>query len=479
MLNYIGIKSAMLWVANQKIDQKDMVVVGRSAMVCHDIIRTCHAVEVAIAPEMADAVQKLGGEIHLGENGVVTQTVHITPSISIIFYVVNELPESVWGIQKLIRVAKDGHEKWGLDAKASDTLEAFNAGRRSVEERTNQLRVMYRGVNDLTKVRVANGNRIVAVFKHRLGMRSGEKDDESMTLKAIGMIESDYRLLTDEIVTFTKAQFRKRSEELDVSGAREVKIIDTYSEALMVKTYIELRDSEKEAQKRIAKLVDGIPIWDEYLLHVKGCGPISAAGIISGLNIEGARYPSSFWKYLGLDVTTNKETGEIMGRRAYKALTDVKPKLMPNGKVQDTSDLGYNPTLKSKILFVMGESMIKSGGYYKTEVYDPYKARLLNREGTMDYKNEKGEEVKMGNKRHAWARRVMVKQFLADLFCEWKSMLGEEVAEPYEVAKLHQKAHSRRYFRECLALAKLNGGSPEDYIGPVTGTEPKVPGIYR
>lgn len=39
------------------------------------------------------------------------------------------------------------------------------------------------------------------------------------------------------------------------------------------------------------------------------------------------------------------------------------------------------------------------------------------------------------------ARRYMIKEFLRDLWVNWRKLEGLEVTEPYEVAKLSMKPH--------------------------------------
>ena len=60
--------------------------------------------------------------------------------------------------------------------------------------------------------------------------------------------------------------------------------------------------AETKASNAIQANLDGIPIWDEFLSQVPGCGPRIAGNLIASIDISKARYASSLWKLCGYDV---------------------------------------------------------------------------------------------------------------------------------------------------------------------------------
>jgi hypothetical protein len=467
----------MQYLTNHKVDLKDLVVTDQSAMVVYGQKHSCLLLDITVlSTETFSLLEEVfpNSISTLDEKGNPVLEASIIKSLPVKFTIGTvEETTTVEGIQ----VLDNGYNVARLEqtsprdyTRVMDRIQ----GKITTEDEVEQLRAFYRGVEDLTDIRIQSGQRILSCFKHKLGVSPGE--DEEKIANKLKAIEDNYNLLTDGVVKLTQASFAKAIR----AKATSVVYIDSFSEALMVSTYLNIKAEEELAVKRLSKLLESIPIWNEYLVHIKGCGPKMGAAIISGLNIEAARYPSSFWKYLGLDVTVDPSTGEKIGRRNWTRLMGEAEFLDSKGSVTKASNLGYNAKLKSKLLYVMGGCMLKTNGYYSQECYAPYKNRLENREDLKDVIDEKGK-VTTSNKgrRHAMALRYMVKIMLLDLHIHWSELVGKEVPATYGVAKLGMKEHSRRTFRECLAMANLKGGKPEDYIGPITGEEPVVPGVVR
>ena len=475
MLNYQKVKAVLAYLKNAGISNSDYAVTGRSAVVLKDYMTSCHSVDVLTKDEnVFEKITKIkGAVVDLNDEGRIQAALNIVPGVCL--KAVCREYEDIEIIDGVNLVCdKEILKNNAADAISEKVLKARIAGERTSEESVNILRTAYRGVEDITKIRIMAGQRVVSQFKHRLGVKSGEPEEKLE--KALKRIEEEYNMLTDGVVSLTARQFKARKEELKSS----VTIIDRYTEAHIVESYMGQRREEDRAVKRLSSMLEEIPIWNEYLAYVSGCGPKMGAAIISGLNIEAARYPSSFCKYLGLDVVKDPDTGNDIGRRSWKKLMVERDHLNIDGYVETRSDLGYNAKLKSKMVFVLGGSLMKASGYYKLEAYDPYKRRLENREDTKDVFDEKGNLITDNqNLRHTMARRYMVKQFMSDLLGYWKHLSGGEIVQPYGVAVLGKKAHSRRTFNECLAMAKANCCKPEKYMGPVDGSEPWAPGVVR
>lgn len=84
--------------------------------------------------------------------------------------------------------------------------------------------------------------------------------------------------------------------------------------------------------------------------------------------------------------------------------------LSKNGKIEVKWSLGYNAELKSKILQVMFDSMIKhQNPYYVKEIYEPYRARLARR---FEMQGVQVQDSVLFN----MARRYTIQRFLEDLW---------------------------------------------------------------
>jgi hypothetical protein len=319
-----------------------------------------------------------------------------------------------------------------------------------IQEKIDKVRMHYRGCEDLARLRMSSGQRVVACFKKKAGISSGESEKEIE--KLIKEIESSYTRLTDGVVRMTE----KRLKEANNTTPG---IIDTMTEFYVVETYMGILKQEEASIGRLKKMLEGIPIYDEFLSWVKGCGPKMAGAILSELDIYAAPYPSSFWRYCGLDVVKDPETGEKVGRRNWRRLMEKTTCVSSSGEFEETLSLGYNPKIKSKLTFVLGSCLMKANGYYKTEAFDPYRERLEHRP---DLNGQNSRKMAM-------ARRYMVKQFLVDLHVYWKKLEQGIDVKPYQEEKLG-KRHSRKTFLECLNEAKQFGGKPEDYIGQIKAT---------
>ena len=77
----------------------------------------------------------------------------------------------------------------------------------------------------------------------------------------------------------------------------------------LVEQYLDLEHQEKRTFKRVESVLQNIPIYTQYLTHIKGIGPAMAGVIVSEIDIHEASNISKLWKYAGLDVVINPETG--------------------------------------------------------------------------------------------------------------------------------------------------------------------------
>lgn len=280
------------------------------------------------------------------------------------------------------------------------------------------LRSIVRGAYDLQKLRIATGNRIVEQFRSKLGLSPGEKEgDDKEAKKLLDDIRADYDRITDGIVNLPRPSTFKGGS-----------IISEYTELVLVAQYVELLRQEERHFRRIGNVLLGFQIYTSFLQGVRGIGPAMAGVLISEIDIHKAEYPSSIWRYAGLDVGPD---GRGRSRRSEHLIevsyTD------SNGDEKTRNAITFNPFLKTKITGVLATSFLRSASPYRA-IYDGYKHRLETDPAKADW-------TKLHV--HNASLRYMVKQFLVDLYREWRTIEGLPVAPPYSEAKMgivHRKA---------------------------------------
>lgn len=283
----------------------------------------------------------------------------------------------------------------------------------------NDIRLAVRGVYDVQKLRIQTGNRVVASFRVKLGLASSEnEEDNEVATKVLTKLRASYDKITDGV-------------KVKIKGFKGDGVISSFTEFSLVQLYVQLEDVEKQAFKNLEKIVKQHPIWTEYLEGVKGCGFTMAGVIISELDPHVARYPSSFWKYAGVDVVHKEDPDNpdniiSIGRCRRKDLMVEVEYVDRDGNDATRMSLGYNPFLKTKLLGILAPSFLKSKGEYY-DVYFDYKQRLLN---DPRHKEKRPAHI------NRMALRYAVKIFLMNLHIKWRELEGLEVTPPYHEAKL-------------------------------------------
>ena len=281
---------------------------------------------------------------------------------------------------------------------------------------SSNIRIMVRGAYDVQKLRIQTGNRIVANFKAKLGQEpsAAEETLEEEEQEILVDLRRRYKKLTDGVKTFPKQNKFKGDE-----------VISSYTELCLIDQYVAMEEQEATHFKRIEQVLSDYPIFTEFLLQVKGCGPAISAVLLSEIDIHKAKYPSSLWKLAGYDVVIadNKGRSRLKDHLVPKSYTN------KDGEIKETVGISYNPFLKTK-LYVLGTCFLKVKESPYKEAYYNYKNRLEN---SPIYK----EKTKLH--RHRMAMRYMVKRFLVDLHIKWRTLEGLEVFEEYSIGKLGMK----------------------------------------
>lgn len=315
--------------------------------------------------------------------------------------------------------------------------------------------------------------------KYNVNIREGKTLEES--------IQKSRDSITDEIAQFIADAKEKgylvsesgeleAADEKDKSAKNEVKslnkkleglkaiqrallLINTELDIKLIEQYESMQETEDNILKILTKEVEKHPMWDAFFKDVVGCGPLMSAVCIAYFDIDRARHVASFWRYAGLD-TVDVERPKIIGMEDGKIIysetetehvregrsmkhTEMVEYRAKDGTIKQKKGLTYNPTLKTKLLGVLGASFIKKPGCKYEQIYRDYMNRLMNREDA---------DTITKLRKHRMANRYMIKQFVRDMWVTWRAMEGYEVSEPYEVAYLGRKPHKYNEYHERIAM---------------------------
>lgn len=179
-------------------------------------------------------------------------------------------------------------------------------------------------------------------------------------------------------------------------------------------------DYEKVIGKRIKKWVkdhQDIKIISA-MKSVKGVGEIAIAACMTYFEIAKADHPSSFWAYAGYHKPSHER------------------------KIKNSNDKPGNQTLRNA-MFVLAGCFIKNPTCAYRKVYDLRKAQQQHSEkitqtriaGKTGLHEKMWKDVSDGH-RHGDAIRVMMKNFLADLWYVWRELEGLPTNDLYVEAHL-------------------------------------------
>lgn len=224
------------------------------------------------------------------------------------------------------------------------------------------------------------------------------------------------------------------------SGNRTSAGVDTIELDDKAKVFVgdisnELKGVEKRALREINRLLRKEPIWGHWLKEQKGVGPTMGGVLIAYINVNRAPTVSSLWKWCGLSVNNGQADRRKKGQKC-----------------------DYNPFLKGKMVQVLADSFVKANSPWRKH-YDDRKNRRQNqlvdvcmacvgkgkieKEPCSNCKGTGGPAPwgKSDAHRHNDAKRIMVKQFLAEFWNAWRELEGLETRVPYAEEYLGRKHH--------------------------------------
>lgn len=247
-----------------------------------------------------------------------------------------------------------------------------------------------------------------------------------------------------------------------------------------IMTLAAVRDAAQEQERAVAKSLGKVlprfPIYRDWLIGVKGVGPISAGWIIAEYDIHKATTVSKLWQFTGLNPGMVRGKKRIENKDGsfsiYTTDTMIRGDKLTKGFIAP-----FNKRLRTAMVGVMADGFIKANIRYRNatqeeyektpdsfrrikdklhqvvssaegygKMYLDYKERLANEENEVEEISKAGakpkaipwKEAKIAHRDRA-AKRYMVKMFLKDLYVAWRTIEGLPVRAPYPEEYLGKK----------------------------------------
>jgi len=180
----------------------------------------------------------------------------------------------------------------------------------------------------------------------------------------------------------TKRNKTKLLKNANQTSARDFEILIEAREALAA---------------NIKQFIAGSVIFQEFFSQINGCDPVSAAVLLSFIDIHKAATPAHLWSYSGLGL-----------------------------KLKDGSS-SYSVFLKKQLMGTLASCLIAANGSYSGLYFN-----------TLQTLNESYAHAnKTTSHKTSMARRVMIKRFLVDLYIYWRSLYGLPTVKPFPFEYRH------------------------------------------
>jgi hypothetical protein len=217
---------------------------------------------------------------------------------------------------------------------------------------------------------------------------------------------------------------------------------------------IYIEEAEKVVLESILGILQTIPFYTDVLSRkpdYKGLGPQMAAIILSEFDINKAVRPSQFWSFAGLtnsdckrcctchQIISDMKDGKFVHPKNFKGnKCEFNQQELRFDQVYDSTKakkpvkgqkIPYNKWLRTKLIGVLGPSLIKTGSPWAQLYYNKKKYYQDKNWGTSD------------GHRHNAAIRFMIKQLLLDIWTKWRTSEGLPVVGSYHKDKLGHVHH--------------------------------------
>lgn len=192
----------------------------------------------------------------------------------------------------------------------SDSVTSVDTGSQEADVLKQQIRCLIANVYDLQKLRISAGNRLVQSFYLQLGVAPSTSPDDvdKEEKKMIDRLKAEYKRITDAVAENNKSikSNIKALRESDEEGKR-LTLIRNDQDFKLVESYTYLLKAEEESTKSLDKYVKQHKLWDAFFADIKGCGTLMSAVCIAYLDPYVAKYPSSFFRYCGMDTVQDED----------------------------------------------------------------------------------------------------------------------------------------------------------------------------
>lgn len=235
----------------------------------------------------------------------------------------------------------------------SDSVTSVDTGSKEADVLKQQIRCLIANVYDLQKLRISAGNRLVQSFYLQFGVAPSTSPDDvdKEEKKMIDRLKAEYKRITDAVAENNKSikSNIKALRESDEEGKR-LTLIRNDQDFKLVESYTYLLKAEEESTKSLDKYVKQHKLWDAFFADIKGCGTLMSAVCIAYLDPYVAKYPSSFFRYCGMDTVQDEDKdgnklylekveGVVTGVKVREAYGYYNSEGQYFGKVQMTDNL--------------------------------------------------------------------------------------------------------------------------------------------
>lgn len=235
----------------------------------------------------------------------------------------------------------------------SGSVTSVDTGSQEADVLKQQIRCLIANVYDLQKLRISAGNRLVQSFylQLRVAPSTSPDDVDKEEKKMIDRLKAEYKRITDAVAENNKSikSNIKALRESDEEG-KHLTLIRNDQDFKLVESYTYLLKAEEESTKSLDKYVKQHKLWDAFFADIKGCGTLMSAVCIAYLDPYVAKYPSSFFRYCGMDTVQDEDKdgnklylekveGVVTGVKVREAYGYYNSEGQYFGKVQMTDNL--------------------------------------------------------------------------------------------------------------------------------------------
>ncbi|HDO19359.1 MAG TPA: hypothetical protein ENG74_01395 [Thermoplasmatales archaeon] len=226
---------------------------------------------------------------------------------------------------------------------------------------------------------------------------------------------SELRVVVDELI---KLEDDRKRDKLWLDHARRNKKLRDDMKKYIADKINRAKAEETARVKEIEKILKEIKLWDEWLKYVKGVGPKLAGKILSRIDFEKAKSPSSLWTYCGYAVINGKRTRFQRGEKSI-----YRPELKSWLHMLGMSFLGYGNIGEPRA--IANKEPRIDGGYARLYI----RLRRVVDEKHPDWN---------ATRRFLDARGRMIKVFLAHMYQVYSWLYNGQAVLHYAAAYLNK-----------------------------------------